>query len=113
MESLERQQKESTKLYIPFMIRRCFRIYPLALVCIVIVLLFQLPMGLVANGHFSGYKPDVQDIIANLSLLPDLSGRTPVLGPAWSLSTELQMYLLLPLLFPYLATRTSLPLARP
>lgn len=99
MQSLERQRKESLNLYIPFMIRRCFRIYPLALLCIVAVLLFRLPMGLMSNGHFSGYKPDAQDIIANLSLLPDLSGRTPVLGPAWSLSTELQMYVLLPVLF--------------
>lgn len=99
MQSLERQQKECPKLYIPFMIRRCFRIYPLALLCIATVLLFRLPMGLFTDGHFTGYKPDFEDIIANLSLLPDLSGRAPVLGPAWSLSTELQMYVMLPVLF--------------
>lgn len=99
MQSLERQQKEGPKLYIPFMIRRCFRIYPLALSCIVIVLVFHLPMGSLSGGHFAGYKPDFEDVVANLSLLPDLSGRAPVLGPAWSLSTELQMYVLLPLLF--------------
>jgi peptidoglycan/LPS O-acetylase OafA/YrhL len=104
MKSLERQQKENPNLYVPFMIRRCFRIYPLAVLCIVTVLFFHLPMGMMSHGHFTGYKPDTQDIIANLSLLPDLSGRTPVLGPAWSLSTELQMYVLLPVLF--LTTRS-------
>ena len=94
MQSLERDSR-----FVPFMIRRCFRIYPLALLMVGVVIVFRLPMGSLSIGHFAGFNPDSQDIFANLLLVQNFSGRTPILGPTWSLPYELQMYLLLPALF--------------
>jgi peptidoglycan/LPS O-acetylase OafA/YrhL len=101
MQSLERQED---RRLVPFMIRRCFRIYPLALVAIGTTLLFRLPLGSLSSGHFGGFRPDAQDVLANLLLVQNFSGRAAVLGPTWSLSYELQMYLLLPALFLWVRT---------
>ena len=101
MLSLERQEKQpgSVKFFLSFMIRRCFRIYPLSMVVVLLVAIFHLPMGTVAPGHFAGLKPDGGDLIANFFLVMDLSHRTPMLGPMWSLPYEMQMYLFLPWLY--------------
>jgi peptidoglycan/LPS O-acetylase OafA/YrhL len=93
--------------FIEFMMRRCFRIYPLSITAILLILLFRLPLVSVEPGHFSGMTPDTGDVIANLFLVQNISMRTSLLGPIWSLPYELQMYLFLPWLFLFLIPRAS------
>ena len=51
MFSLEREAAKSRILFVPFMLRRCFRIYPLAMAVILILAGFHIPA--------SGFKPRV------------------------------------------------------
>lgn len=110
MESLERQWQRyfrtvpnratgSLVFFVEFMMRRCFRIYPLSVAAILLILVFRLPFASISPGHFSGFVPDAGDVLANLFLVQNLSLRTPMLGPMWSLPYELQMYLFLPWMF--------------
>jgi len=98
--SLERQAKtQKVKFFLAFMIRRTFRIYPLSMIVVLLVVICGLPLGTVSPGHFAGFRPDGGDLLANFFLVMNLSHRTPVLGPLWSLPYEMQMYLFLPWLF--------------
>jgi peptidoglycan/LPS O-acetylase OafA/YrhL len=73
-----------------FMVRRVFRIYPLA--CTVVVLT-SLP-GLL------GREPlDAGMFMSNLLLIQNVTGHPSSPQPLWTLPYELQMYLLLPALF--------------
>jgi peptidoglycan/LPS O-acetylase OafA/YrhL len=94
MQSLERNP--NPKL---FLIRRVFRIYPLAIVVIAATVLFHLPLARLQAHHFMGWHADGMDILANIFLVQDFSGRVSILGPSWSLTYELLMYLLLPFIF--------------
>jgi peptidoglycan/LPS O-acetylase OafA/YrhL len=110
-QSLDYQERP---LYIPFMIRRCFRIYPLAVTILATVVLFRIPqLFSEQTGHFvsRNFKPHA--IVANFLLLQDLLSASPaysrptqgfpvvtsIIGPMWSLSVEMLMYAVLPLLF--------------
>jgi len=101
-------------LYIPFMIRRCFRIYPLAITVLATVVLFRIPQLFNPDtGHFMSRSYEARDIVANFLLLQDLLSAHPaysrltqgfpvvtsIIGPMWSLSVEMLMYAVLPLLF--------------
>jgi peptidoglycan/LPS O-acetylase OafA/YrhL len=97
-------------LFVEFMIRRCFRIYPLSITAIILIVAFNIPQGAVEPGRFVGFHPDSGDLLANLFLVQNLAHRVPLLGPIWSLPYELQMYLLLPALF--LFVRGGRPIAR-
>lgn len=110
MSSLERQEQSGgrIKFFVSFMIRRVFRIYPLGILAVLLVVLLHLPLAAVAPGHFSGFRPDSGDLIANLFLVMNLSHRAPVLGPMWSLPYEIQMYLLLPGLFLFVAANRGI-----
>lgn len=119
MQSLERQWKRYFQqfpnntsggflFFVEFMMRRCFRIYPLSVVVILLILAFRLPLATISPGHFVGFSPDFGDILANLFLVQNLSRRSPLLGPIWSLPYELQMYLFLPFLFLLLWPNRSL-----
>jgi len=88
--------------FVDFMIRRCFRIYPLSIVVVLLIVIFRLPLTSFSPGHFYGYSPDAGDIISNVFLVQNLSFRTPLLSPLWSLPYELQMYLFLPWVFLFL-----------
>jgi peptidoglycan/LPS O-acetylase OafA/YrhL len=119
MLSLERQWKSlfagtsrkrgsSRIFFVEFMIRRLFRIYPLSVTIIVLIVAFHLPQAAVEPGHFHGLRPDGGDIVANLFLVQNLTSRVPLLGPTWSLPYELQMYLFLPWLFLFLRCSRSI-----
>lgn len=69
-----------------FFIRRAFRIYPLSLV-------------VVALTHALTRDVDVATTISNLLLVQNLTGHPSLPPPLWSLPFEVQMYLVLPLLF--------------
>src|SRR5713226_244214 len=53
MFSLERLQAklDGVKLFIGFMIRRCFRIYPLSLLVVLTVYFLRLPLGHLVHGR--------------------------------------------------------------
>jgi peptidoglycan/LPS O-acetylase OafA/YrhL len=94
MMSLEREQ--GRRWVSRFYLNRAFRIYPLSVLCVVLVVLFRVPPVI----HKAFTTPSLGNITANLLLIQNLVGRSWSLsGPLWSLPFELQMYLLLPPIF--------------
>jgi peptidoglycan/LPS O-acetylase OafA/YrhL len=91
---------QSGPLFIPFMIRRCFRIYPVAILMLAIAVLFRVPQHGIAVGHLTAEPYGALDIVANLFLAQELSRNGfSIVGPMWSLSAEMLMYVVLPILF--------------
>jgi len=73
-----------------FLIRRVFRIYPLVLVAFAL-------MALLGYGtHLAGFaglrSVTIRDWLANLLLVQDYLGATPLLGVTWTLSIEFAWY---------------------
>lgn len=102
MFSMERQLKRtgSKHFYTTFLVRRIFRIYPLS---VFVVLLMALGSALwpamtappdPLTGHLG-----LKGVLANLLLIQDFLHAPTSIGPLWSLPLEMQMYLLLPVLF--------------
>lgn len=84
---------------IPFYVRRIFRIYPLAVIIVLFFALLQLAIK----------QPiDVGKLGSNLFLVQNVMGYDSYYGPLWSLPYEVQMYLLLPILYAII-TRTKTP----
>ncbi|HWO24068.1 MAG TPA: acyltransferase [Kofleriaceae bacterium] len=102
MYSLERTSGTGTGAWFRrFYLRRGFRIYPLALTCVVAVVAFGLP-----EGSWKEYRaPTWEEITANLLLIQNLWTGHSVLTPLWSLPYEVEMYIVLPVL--YLVARRS------
>ena len=101
MFSLRRQQAQhpSKPLFTPFMIRRVFRIYPLSIVVVGLILLFHIPQTVLAPHSLSWTPMPASGWLLNFMLMQNL-GRSPsVPGPLWSLPFEIQMYTVLPILF--------------
>jgi peptidoglycan/LPS O-acetylase OafA/YrhL len=99
MQSLERQD-QTRSLFIPFLVRRLFRIYPLSIFMLAMILIFHIPQHVMVSGHFEGWHYRFTDVVSNLLLtqcLWNLSGS--IINPMWSLSYEMQMYLLLPIIY--------------
>jgi peptidoglycan/LPS O-acetylase OafA/YrhL len=99
MLSMDRSRHQGAAFFLSFYIRRVFRIYPLSLVCIAIVLLVGIPPTAWQSGptELSTY-----DKVANLLLVQNLLHADNVLSPLWSLPLELQMYAVLPVLYLFL-----------
>jgi peptidoglycan/LPS O-acetylase OafA/YrhL len=99
MFSLERQwTKSNAPLFLPFMVRRCFRIYPLAILVVSFAYLLRIPSDL-QFGKFSLLHQNSGNLIANLLLIQNVMLQKANPGPLWSLPLEIQMYLFLPALF--------------
>lgn len=83
-----------------FYIRRAFRIYPLSIVCVLLVFALRIPFA-----PLHPFVPiSMPRLAANLTLVQNLSPDwKEVIAPLWSLPWEVQMYLVLPFL--YLAIR--------
>ena len=79
-----------------FYVRRVFRIYPLSILTVLVVLVAGIP-----RVAWSLETPDssVRTVVANLLLVQDLAGVQSVTAPLWSLPLEIQMYVLLPAIF--------------
>jgi peptidoglycan/LPS O-acetylase OafA/YrhL len=110
MFSLERQSANSNasaSLFMPFMIRRWFRIYPLAILLITFVFLFHIPSDLQFGG-FNLLHQSAGNFLANLLLIQNVTLQKANPGILWSLPLELQMYLVLPALFLF-ASRMKSP----
>jgi peptidoglycan/LPS O-acetylase OafA/YrhL len=99
MFSLARQRSKSNgPLFLPFMVRRFFRIYPLAILVVTFVYIFRIPSDL-QFGSFGLLQQNWRNLIANLLLIQNVTIQKANPGPLWSLPLEIQMYLVLPSLF--------------
>lgn len=101
--SLERTPLNGFRRVFHFYCRRMFRIYPLAVFFVVLVFLCNVPQDVWGAGTA---PHDFRTIVGNLLLAQNVMGITCMFGPLWSLPLEVQMYLLLPLVF-YLVRRIS------
>lgn len=105
MASMERLGGEGWALTRTFYIRRAFRIYPLAIFCVLLVVLVGVPP--LPWEKFSA--PEPFHLASNLLLTTNLTASDPVLAPLWSLPVEVQMYLVLPVIFLLTIRSTHLP----
>lgn len=96
MGSMERDGAPGSDGWIQrFYIRRAWRIYPLVIVVIAVVLFLHVPSTIRGSReHFS-----LGDILANLALVQNVLERRNILSVLWTLPLELQMYIALPLCF--------------
>lgn len=101
MSSLERIELTGAPLFSTFYLRRLFRIYPLSILCVAVIVLFQLPRA----PWWPWSSPDAFTILTNLSLSMNLFYKAEVTSVLWSLPLEVQMYVFLPVL--YLVGKTS------
>ena len=79
-----------------FYVRRAFRLYPLAICTVLAVIAFRIQRE---PTDLSFIPPTAREVAANLTLTQNLWGARTLLAPLWSLPYEIEMYLLLPLLF--------------
>jgi peptidoglycan/LPS O-acetylase OafA/YrhL len=107
MWSLERRPNT-----LDFYIRRVFRIYPLAILTILIAAFTHAPVAGYQNHYFHTQPWTSMSLITYLLLLQEvIGGHPPIHGVTWSLPPELFMYILLPCLFVYArSARTIWPL---
>jgi peptidoglycan/LPS O-acetylase OafA/YrhL len=92
-----------------FYIRRWFRIYPLALVVIAAAFVFHAPTGGSPTQFFMYTHPHIKDLANQSALLPLFLPASPLLvGPMWTLSYEVEMYVLLPVVFFFVRRNFSL-----
>ena len=82
-----------------FYVRRIFRIYPLWLVVLGLSLALAIPTSPTYAPVFRAYVPHLREGIENALLIINMTGNANVVGASWSLPIEMQMYLLLPMLF--------------
>jgi peptidoglycan/LPS O-acetylase OafA/YrhL len=101
MLSLERQwlRWPGKPTYIPLLIRRLFRIFPLSIVIVLFVIILKLPVAYLTSGRFMAAHLGWEGDACNLLLLQNLTHTDSVIAPLWTLPYEMQTYLFLPLLF--------------
>ena len=105
MFSLERTRLAGPALFSSFYIRRAFRIYPLSVVCVLLIYFIHYRPEIPLAYHFW----TVKQLLANLTLTQNLFGQHNLLIVLWSLPLEVQMYLFLPFLFVGLRLRSVGP----
>src|SRR2546423_10724874 len=100
MGSLERTEGEPSWVG-RFYVRRAFRIYPLAIVTILWVLLARWPYTVprIIGDTMTYHAVSPKTIIGNLLLVQNVAGVHVVFAVLWTLPIELQMYAVLPRLF--------------
>jgi peptidoglycan/LPS O-acetylase OafA/YrhL len=95
MYSIERMHASPGHVTVRFYVRRFFRVYPLQLFAILLVLALHLP-----SMTWKMPPPITRTVvISNLLMVQNLVTGVSVLGPLWSLPYEMQMYLVLPALY--------------
>ena len=97
MFSLQRIELRGQGFFVTFYLRRLFRIYPLSIVCVSLIVWFQFPRA----PWWPWSQPDVSTIWANLLLYTEFAYEPVVTSVLWSLPYEVAMYAVLP--FCYLA----------
>jgi len=106
MQSLERARtiRRGWALIRWFYIRRAFRIYPLSVGMILLSIALSIPPNAVGVPYrWQGARW----LLANLLLVQNIPGIPEVASPMWSLPYEVQMYLVLPVLFLLLTAATA------
>jgi peptidoglycan/LPS O-acetylase OafA/YrhL len=102
MASMERQWKKTgSHRFVPiFLVRRGFRIYPLAVAALLITVAFNIP-GQITINKLTHVTYGKKIFLANLLLIQNFAGgeATSILSPMWSLAFEWQMYLVLPIFY--------------
>ncbi len=101
MQSLERHLSS----FIEFLVRRCFRIFPLCMFFVMIIAVFRLPVGHLRQGHFYSVPLPLSAVLANLFLVENFTHFEPAEAPLWSLPLEMQMYIVLPAAYAFLGAR--------
>jgi peptidoglycan/LPS O-acetylase OafA/YrhL len=87
--------REPWRLALTFGVRRVFRIYPLSMLCVVVVAAFHVPNYPGAEYFWIGFW----NFCSNLALTQPLTGSPNILGVLWSLPIEIEMYCLLPFIY--------------
>jgi len=105
--SMVRLRSSGWELLRSFYTRRAFRLYPLSIVCVLLVIALGVPVMPWLHYAWQGWG----NAGANLTLTMNLLLTHPVLGPLWSLPIEVQMYLVLPLIFMLLGPGRNIALA--
>jgi peptidoglycan/LPS O-acetylase OafA/YrhL len=99
--SMARLGSNSGRLAWTFLVRRAFRLYPLSILCVLLVFALHVPVMPFHNDFaWHGWGA----FLSNLALTMNLTFTQPVLGPLWSLPIEAQMYVALPVIFMLLGT---------
>jgi peptidoglycan/LPS O-acetylase OafA/YrhL len=94
---------------VDFYIRRAFRIYPLVLVALTATVLLHAPIGGTPTSYFSYARPSGFTFLINSLLMQNvLPTNSTIMGVLWSLPLEVDMYVLLPLLFFFVRKNFSL-----
>ena len=96
------------KLFVDFMVRRIFRLYPLNILCVLLVVIFSVP---VADSAQAAMRPGWGTILSNLTLTSDLFNYPVVLAPMWTLPIEMQMYVAMPFIFMLLGSARNTRIA--
>lgn len=118
MLSLERSRLKGWRLPVNFYVRRFFRLFPLSCFVVLFTWLAGIPQASIHPHIFYGTPITPKVLLSNLTLTENFfGGGVNILGQLWSLPIEMDMYVLLPLLFiaarrwPRLFLWTSWPLA--
>jgi peptidoglycan/LPS O-acetylase OafA/YrhL len=103
MHSMERSGMTGSLLFKNFYIKRFFRIYPLSIlaVCTALALGLDSDINGIA-GLSNGALPGKLSIVSQLLLVQNLVHVKSIVNVLWSLPFEVQMYLLLPVLFAWI-----------
>lgn len=101
-QSMERLKLTGGELVRSFLIRRAFRLYPLAILTVLLVVALDVPTMPWDAQHT---PPSAGALASNLLLTMNLTYTEPVLGPLWSLPVEAQMYVALPFVFLFAGKR--------
>jgi peptidoglycan/LPS O-acetylase OafA/YrhL len=114
MFSIERhvQKQGEYRLFRAFMIRRCFRIYPLSIFVVLAIFFTKLPASHAANFIATIGQHANAELVPSLLLVQNFVRFDQILGPLWSLPYEVQIYCLFPMIYLILrrfsSTRTLL-----
>jgi peptidoglycan/LPS O-acetylase OafA/YrhL len=95
LERLEPSAQSFSRLAMGFWIRRLFRIYPLAILFVLLAVAFHVPL-------FPGFQYawfGAKTFLSNLALTQNLTYSKSFLSPMWSLPLEVQMYAMLPFVY--------------
>lgn len=103
MYSLQRMMGTGGRVTLHFYVRRFFRIYPLSILCIALVLIFHVP----SDPRAVKATVALPMIFSNLLLMQNFFGKGDIIGALWSLPYEVQMYLVLPALYVLSARRQA------
>jgi peptidoglycan/LPS O-acetylase OafA/YrhL len=94
MQSLARSTQNGRALFTDFYVHRFFRLYPLSITCVAIA--YMIP----------GAVWTMRDLLSNLALVQNLFYGPSMVGGLWTLPLEVQMYVVLPMLFVTFRTKS-------